>query len=367
MKIFYQIPYPRVHNQHLEIVSSYPKELELIFPQPENQNKIDLRMASKVTGISYGTYNGSQNVDLLHLVDRLGFKPKVPWITEFGDSAALMRYDGRKIHSKIFKYFFKKAISNKKFVKFVPKSKIIVKPLIDNNLISDERIETVYPAIKTNIKKIHENKDEINLIFNIGSSPLFIWKGGLELIGAFRKLKNEYPKLTLTIIGEVKTDIKQIDGLILTQKIPRELLIKKYYPEADILVHPTHMDSFGYVLLEAKAFGLPIVSTTHYAIPEIIEHNKQGFLIKDIKNTWYNDQIIGFYGYQKWKEPRFLPGERVRLESELFSALSKLIEDHSLRKRFGEANFKEVTEGKFSFKHRNQQILEIYKNATDFI
>jgi glycosyltransferase involved in cell wall biosynthesis len=62
-----------------------------------------------------------------------------------------------------------------------------------------------------------------------------------------------------------------------------------------------------------------------------------------------------------------LPGERVRLESELFSALSKLIEDHSLRKRFGEANFKEVTEGKFSFKHRNQQILEIYKNATDFI
>ena len=117
MKVFYQITYPNVHNQHLEIVSSCPKEIEYFFPQSLKQKKIDLRITGKLTGVSYSTYNGLQNVDLLHLVDRLGFKTEKPWITEFGDIGALMRFDERNIHSKLFKYTFRKAVRDKNFVK----------------------------------------------------------------------------------------------------------------------------------------------------------------------------------------------------------------------------------------------------------
>ena len=367
MKVFYQITYPNVHNQHLEIVSNYPKEIMLIFPRRLQQKKLMLRLVSRFSKVSLGTYDGLQKVDLFHLVDTLGYKTRVPWITEFGDIGALMRYDERKIHSRLFKYVFRKTLQQPSFIKFVPKSKIVSKPLINHKLVSEDRIEVVYPAIVPNLKKQHENKDEVNLIFNIGNHPYFVWKGGRELIATFRKLKKEYPKITLTIVGIVPSDIKREDGLILTQKIPREILIEKFYPEADIMVHPTHMDSFGYVLLEAKAFGLPIISTSQYAIPEIVEHNKQGFLIQDIQKTWYDEQVIGIYGYQKWKEPIFLPGELERLKKELYSALSILIEDHSLRQKFGEENYKEICEGKFSFKHRNKQILKIYKTASNFI
>jgi glycosyltransferase involved in cell wall biosynthesis len=47
----------------------------------------------------------------------------------------------------------------------------------------------------------------------------------------------------------------------------------------------------------------------------------------------------------------------------LETALSNLIEDGTMRRRMGEAAYKEVEQGKFSVAQRNRHLLEYYSEA----
>ena len=53
-----------------------------------------------------------------------------------------------------------------------------------------------------------------------------------------------------------------------------------FYDQADISVLPSRSESFGISNLEAMASGLPVISTRTGAIPEYLEHDKQGLLIE---------------------------------------------------------------------------------------
>jgi glycosyltransferase involved in cell wall biosynthesis len=48
--------------------------------------------------------------------------------------------------------------------------------------------------------------------------------------------------------------------------------IPRLLASADIIVHPTHMEGFGLVLVEAMAAGLPVVASNAEAIPEVLKN-----------------------------------------------------------------------------------------------
>ena len=47
------------------------------------------------------------------------------------------------------------------------------------------------------------------------------------------------------------------------------------------MVFPSHHDTFGWVLLEAKSFGLPAVVTNAYNRPETVKDGEEGLVVKD--------------------------------------------------------------------------------------
>jgi len=62
-------------------------------------------------------------------------------------------------------------------------------------------------------------------------------------------------------------------GFVEHQEMPR------HYQQADLFVLPSRRESFGLVLAEAMACGLPVVATTAGAIPEVIVDGVTGVLV----------------------------------------------------------------------------------------
>jgi glycosyltransferase involved in cell wall biosynthesis len=59
----------------------------------------------------------------------------------------------------------------------------------------------------------------------------------------------------------------------------RELLLSELYPRADALAMPSRAEGYGFTVVEAMSFGLPVVTTQVSALPEIVGDDGAGVLV----------------------------------------------------------------------------------------
>jgi glycosyltransferase involved in cell wall biosynthesis len=56
--------------------------------------------------------------------------------------------------------------------------------------------------------------------------------------------------------------------------------VSNFYARANVVVNPSLSESFGRSLIEAMAFGLPVVATAVGGMPEIVTHEREGLLVE---------------------------------------------------------------------------------------
>ena len=137
------------------------------------------------------------------------------------------------------------------------------------------------------------NKRNSQNIISIGR--LVEKKGHHILMQAFHKIKNKFPNATLTIIGrgEMEEYIKSLanqlnlgDSFRLVNHLPKDK-IHEQMDNADLFCAASLEASDGDVegipntLKEAMATGIPVISTFHAGIPELVTNNKDGVLVKE--------------------------------------------------------------------------------------
>ncbi len=98
----------------------------------------------------------------------------------------------------------------------------------------------------------------------------------------------------------------------------------------DLFVLPSKTEGLGSSLLDAMAMGLPVIATNAGGIPEIVEHNKNGLVVKK-----QNPQALA-------------------------EAIIKMAEDEDLRKKFAEEGLKRVE--RFSVRNIVEQYITLFKN-----
>ena len=248
---------------------------------------------------------------------------------------------------------------------------------INDSKILDKMI-VVYPGIRQIDDSVLQRKkkgQKINILF-VGID--FVRKGGMQLLDAFEMLQKKFDNLQLTVVSffcdgierqfdpgkkrEIaKRKIANNPDIVFVRKPEREVIFNQYYPKADIFILPTMEESFGLALVEAQAFGLPVVATDIYAIPEIVESNKSGLLIK-VKNNKFIKKPNRF---SNKKGQYIIPKDlNDQLTEGIYSKLKLLIEDNSLREKLGKEGLK-IARTKFSVQKRNKSIKKIYEKAIE--
>lgn len=109
-------------------------------------------------------------------------------------------------------------------------------------------------------------------------------KGVLVLIEAFKKLQKAYPNLELYLYGNNQLDC--IDKIRYTTYFNSQIKFMGNYSslsfinDFDVFVLPSFWEGFPYTILEAMSFGKPVIASNVGGIPEIIENDFSGILIK---------------------------------------------------------------------------------------
>jgi glycosyltransferase involved in cell wall biosynthesis len=222
------------------------------------------------------------------------------------------------------------------------------------------KLQVLYPA--SHIIPIKKEKHKKIRILSVLS--LFEAKAGLLVLKAFEELEKKYDNIELWIKSDVpevvkrKYNSKNIKYIPYSSEIvPREQLIKELYSKCDIFLYTTFCDSFGYSLIDALVAKLPIISTNLFAVPEIVEEGKNGFILKipgyDLKKGFVQESFV--YDLNEEERREFISG--------LKKSLEKLIKNKNLRESMSKESFKKVSEGDFSLKKRNKKLKKIYEDA----
>lgn len=146
-----------------------------------------------------------------------------------------------------------------------------------------------YPAISAKVTNPPLPKsDECRFLF---IATQFEIKGGPALLRAFRNVHKTFPGARLDIVTHLpehyRDTVGSIPGLYVHDAtFTRGEIAKQFLSHADVLIHPTYMDSFGMIILEAMSFGLPVIASNMYAIPEMVEEGKNGRLISPPVSMW---------------------------------------------------------------------------------
>ena len=117
----------------------------------------------------------------------------------------------------------------------------------------------------------------------------------------------------------------------------REEIADRFMTGADVLVHPTYFDSFGMVVLEAMAHGLPVIATRVYAIPEMIEDGVSGTLLDPPVSIWEGIQPSPLFSDTEKVQEEARRADTRDFEAALAAAMLAMARDPSRRRTAGQA------------------------------
>jgi glycosyltransferase involved in cell wall biosynthesis len=105
-------------------------------------------------------------------------------------------------------------------------------------------------------------------------------KGADLVIDSIRRLRRSGADVRGILVGDPSfLELAGEPGFEVRETATRRQLMEELFPQADAYVMPSRAEGYGFTLVEAMSFGLPVISTTYGSIPEVIDHGVTGLLV----------------------------------------------------------------------------------------
>lgn len=204
---------------------------------------------------------------------------------------AIMGLDIKTIYRENFNYFTDLNSRKRKFSRAlaVKYSDFIVTITTDDQKIYESKMKSHGKLTTIHNVKPFKTEDiantDVKVVLAIGK--LVKQKGFDLLLEAWSKIIQFEPNWKLQIVGggieeknlnDILKDLRLEDSVDL---VGRTSDVQEYYKNASIYVMSSRFEGFGFVLIEAKEFGLPIVSfDCPYGPGEVVKDGIDGLLVK---------------------------------------------------------------------------------------
>ena len=210
---------------------------------------------------------------------------------------------------------------------------------VKRSVLKDKDIRLIHNGIDTDIFKKTDKfkardrlslpKDKKIILFSADGGVENPFKGGKFVFDVYENLKKREDILFLNIGGEENS----VSGNWRNYGyIESENEMALMCSAADIYLFPTLADNCPLSVIESMSCGLPVVTFDVGGVPEIIAHEKTGYIAK-------------------YKDP-----------DDLLHGVNMLLDDENLRSNLGEAGEKRARE-LFDAKAMTQKYHELYKEA----
>jgi glycosyltransferase involved in cell wall biosynthesis len=116
-------------------------------------------------------------------------------------------------------------------------------------------------------------------------------KGQMEFLEAIAAIRTKIPKGTFLIAGdETKDDPGMREKLIAralalgisdrVRFLPPTNDVPSFLAALDVFLMPSYSETYGLVLIEAMAMGLPVISTNSGGVPELVRNGVDGLIVE---------------------------------------------------------------------------------------
>lgn len=208
-----------------------------------------------------------------------------------------------------------------------------IKEMIVNRIGRHDKIKVLFNPCPIVLKRSADITRKKEILF---AATLYKEKGYLDLIDAFAKIHKNHPEWKLLIAGNGNQEVglKRVEQLELLDKIIFLGWIQgeekdAIFRSSSIFCLPSYAEGFPMAILDAWAYGLPVITTPVGGIPDVVINEKNGLLVQ--------------------------PGD----VNTLASKLNELMESESLRENLRNESI-HLASSIFSVKFISQQLEDIY-------
>ncbi len=380
MRVLFVNTYGEAHYAYLELMRDPPEGMRFLNANEYATGHLSASMRKGAPGAGGGALQAIKRTlgrlpiptmarvgkrkgaraDILYCSQAIPLTP-LPWAIDTEMAVALARFHQRTFDRPMFRRILSRSLASPRCVALTAWTGKAARGAIAAGA-PRAKVRVVMPSVRPDPRMSAQRprRKGTRLLF-VGAD--FERKGGAELLLAFGKVHEAVPGARLRMVTSVPeryAGLARQPGVEIVGSAPREDLYATHYPWADVFVSATYQDTYGLALIEAMAFGLPVVATRVFGMEEIVAHGRTGLLLAQAPPSGFARDGLFEKGYEDIYTTidafaRERPEERERLVDQLAQACIALLTDDAKRLRMGALAQEEALRGRLSHARRREE------------